>query len=164
MRKAFEGVFGNTAELRLLEFLLPLEGLSFNLSELAEEAEVSRPTVQKVVEKFVKHGIMKISESRGNTRFYEINPISPFVILFEEINNLLIEEMLDADTLMEIRLHWESRRPNLVPEPITAEAAPELKNPFLEEESEPRKTLFPEENLIFSVLSRNYLGGDFNAA
>ena len=111
MRKPFEGIFGNTAELRLLEFLLPLEGLSFNLSELAEEAGVSRPTSQKVVEKFVEHGIMKIAKKEGITKFYEINKSSPFVFFFEEINNSLIEEMLSEDTLIEIRRYWESKAP-----------------------------------------------------
>ena len=126
MRKAFEGIFGNTAELRILEFLLPLEGLSFNLSELAEEAEVSRPTVQKVVEKFVKHGILKTSRTQGNTTFYEIDTASPFVTLFEEINNVLIEEMLDENTLNEIRIHWESMIPRPKQRPTVVGAMPEL--------------------------------------
>ena len=127
MRKPFEGIFGNTAELRLLEFLLPLEGLSFNLSELAEEAGVSRPTVQKVVEKFVEHGILKVAKKQGNTKFYEINPTSPFVMLFEEINNVLIEEMLSEETLAEIREYWESKvtKPGRI-ENESIEAKPEI--------------------------------------
>ncbi|CVK34330.1 conserved protein of unknown function [Methanoculleus bourgensis] len=42
MVRPFEGVFGNTCELRLLEFLLPLDGMKFNITELSEEAGVSR--------------------------------------------------------------------------------------------------------------------------
>lgn len=127
-RKPFEGVFGNTAELRLLEFLIPLEGLPFNLSELAEEAGVSRPTVQKVVEKFLEHGVLKITKKQGNTKFYEINPNSPFVFLFEEINNALIEEMLDEDTLREIRTYWENRAPRKpkIEQTATVRPKPEL--------------------------------------
>ncbi|MCK9278853.1 MAG: ArsR family transcriptional regulator, partial [Methanoculleus sp.] len=58
MTRPFEGVFGNTCELRLLEFLLPLYDMKFNVTELSEEAGVSRVTAGRVVKKFVEWGIL----------------------------------------------------------------------------------------------------------
>ena len=40
----FEGLLGNNCELRMLEYLLPLDGMDFNITELAEEVGVSRLT------------------------------------------------------------------------------------------------------------------------
>ena len=39
--KPFEGLLGNNCELRMLEYLLPLDGMDFNITKLAEEVGVS---------------------------------------------------------------------------------------------------------------------------
>jgi len=107
MTRPFEGIFGNTAELRVIEFLLPLKKLDFNISELAEEIGISRPTATKVVNKFVKYNVMKISRIQGGTTYYGLNSDSPFVTLFEDLNNLIIEQMLDKETLYQIHDLWK---------------------------------------------------------
>ena len=91
--KPFEGIFGNTCELRIIEFLLPLKGIGFNISELAEEAGVSRATAAKVINKFIGYGIMTVSREQDGTKHYKVNPGSPFVKLFEDLNNIIIEEL-----------------------------------------------------------------------
>jgi len=109
MRKPFEGVFGNTAELRMLEFLLPLEGIEFNITELAEEVGISRPTAQKIVKKFLEYGILKISREQGGIKYYELNPESPFVVLVNEINNVLIAKMVGPEVMREVEQYWSKR-------------------------------------------------------
>lgn len=47
MAKPFEGLLGNSGELRMIEYLLPLEGIDFNITELGEEVGVSRVTATK---------------------------------------------------------------------------------------------------------------------
>jgi len=108
MTRPFEGVFGNTAELRVMEFLLPLKDLDFNISELAEEVGISRPTATKVVNKFVEYNVMKISRIQSGTTYYDLNGDSPFVTLFEDLNNLIIEQILDEETLYQIHDLWQS--------------------------------------------------------
>ena len=109
MRKPFEGIFGNTPELRMLEFLLPLEGVDFNITELAEEVGISRPTAQKIVKKFLEHGILKVSAEKGGVKYYEIDPDSPFVRLIDEINNVLIAEMVGPEVMNEVERIWSQR-------------------------------------------------------
>ena len=95
MTRPFEGVFGNTCEMRLLEFLLPLEGIGFNITELSEEAGVSRVTVGRVVKKFVEWGILNASNARIPQ--YSINPASPIVQSIDSMNNALIGRMLGEE-------------------------------------------------------------------
>jgi len=127
MALPFEGIFGNNCELRVMEFLLPLKGMEFNISELAEEAGVSRPTANRVIKKFVEHGVMKVAQKRGGTSYYEINPESPFVKLFEDLNNIVIEQMLGEEMLYRIHEAMQGiapaksqmeRKPEIASEPM----------------------------------------------
>ena len=111
MTGPFEGIFGNSAELRLLEFLLPLRGMEFNLSELAEESGASRPTIQKTVARLEAFEILKVPRKAGNVRYYCLNEASPFISLLEALNNLLIERMLDVETLGRIHEVMQERAP-----------------------------------------------------
>lgn len=107
MSRPFEGLLGNNCELRIIEFLLPLKGMSFNITELSEEANISRPSASKVAKKFVEHGLLKKSSHRSN--YYEINPDSPYILIFEELNNLIIAHLLEEETLFQINDKWNER-------------------------------------------------------
>lgn len=111
MARPFEGVFGNTCELRLIEFLLPLEGISFNVTELSEEAGVSRVTTGKVVKKFVEWGVLEVTE--GGVPEYSINVRSPIVQSVDMMNQSLIERMLGEEKVREIReyIHHHTKKP-----------------------------------------------------
>ncbi len=113
MIRPFEGVFGNTCELRLLEFLLPLECIEFNVTELSEEAGVSRVTVGKVVRKFVEWGILNASDARIPQ--YSINSDSPIVQSIDSMNNALIERMLGEEKVREIRAYIDQHAARNVP-------------------------------------------------
>lgn len=109
MTRPFEGVFGNTCELRLLEFLLPLDGMKFNVTELSEEAGVSRVTAGRVVKKFVEWGILIATNDRIPQ--YSINPASPIVRSLEIMNNALIGRMLGDEKIQEIRDYLREHEP-----------------------------------------------------
>jgi DNA-binding MarR family transcriptional regulator len=128
----FEGLLGNGCELRIIEFLLPLKGLEFNLSELSEEISVSRPTVDRIVKKFVKWGLMKVASTHGRTKYYSLNENSDFIEVFENLNNRLIEKMLGEEMLYQIgeyRMHHTSVcTPK--PMPLSEEVAGWIMEPF----------------------------------
>jgi hypothetical protein len=109
MTRPFEGVFGNTCELRLLEFLLPLYDMKFNITELSEEAGVSRVTTGRVVKKFVEWGILIATNDR--VLQYSINPASPIVRSLEIMNNALIGRMLGDEKVREIRDYLREHAP-----------------------------------------------------
>lgn len=111
MTSPFEGLLGNNSELRMLEYLLPLDGIDFNITELAEEVGVSRVTATRVVKKFAEWGMLN-SRARAGVTYYSINPESAIVKNIEQFNNILIENILGDEALYEIHDYWETQRPH----------------------------------------------------
>ncbi len=110
--KPFEGLLGNNCELRMLEYLLPLDGIDFNITELAEEVGVSRVTATRIAKKFVEWGILN-SDKRANAAYYSIDLESPIVKNIEHLNNILIETILGDEKLYEIHDYWEAQKPQV---------------------------------------------------
>ena len=75
----FEGVFGDTCELRILEHLMDNFDMDFNITEISQGCTLSRPTVHKVVKKLVRAGAVDALPRRGNMVFYRINAESHIV-------------------------------------------------------------------------------------
>lgn len=111
--KPFEGLLGNNCELRMIEYLLPLDGMDFNITELAEEVGVSRVTATRIAKKFVEWGMLN-SEKRANAAYYSINPESPIVKNIEQLNNILIESILGDEKLYEIHDYLEAQKPQVL--------------------------------------------------
>ena len=102
MSAPFEKVFGDTSELRVIQFLLPMNGLEFNISDIARGADVSRQALNNVVKKLLKWNVLKITSKHGNANYYALNGNSGFIEAFENLNNRIIEQMLGEETLAEI--------------------------------------------------------------
>jgi len=102
MTAPFEGAFGDTSELRVIQFLLPLKGLEFNMSELARGTGISRQTIVSVMRKLLKWNVLKLTSKHGNANYYAINENSGFVEAFENLNNCIIEQLLGEDELASI--------------------------------------------------------------
>jgi predicted transcriptional regulator len=120
----FEGLLGNNCELKLVEFLMPLKDMEFNLTELAKEVNVSRPTVDRIVKKFVKWGLMKVAHTYGKTKYYALNEDSDFVGVFEDLNNRLVEQILGQEKLAQVSEYWT--RESLVSPSITKPSLEEI--------------------------------------
>ena len=93
MKQPFEGLFGDTAETRLLQFLLPMYGIEFDMAELVEEIGLTRQSIAKAMNKFAARGMVKIRKE-GRTPRYSINEDSPLVKRLEDFDNSLIESMV----------------------------------------------------------------------
>ena len=89
----FEKIFGNTVELRLLEFLMSVPRDDFTISELERVTGVSRTSVDKVVKKFIEWGISKEVSRRGNMTMYALNEDSPIVKAAYALNGAIMERM-----------------------------------------------------------------------
>jgi len=74
----------------------------FNMSELAEGADVSRQALNNVVRKLLKWNILKIKSKHLNANYYSLNEDSGFVEVFENLNNRIIEQILGEEVLDEI--------------------------------------------------------------
>ena len=94
----FEGLFGDTSELRVLEKLLALRSFTLNQKEVAERVDISRQSAAKVLEKFLKWGIV-IGDSKGNQVLYRLNEGSPICYAADVLNGSLIERISGKEVL-----------------------------------------------------------------
>ena len=115
MARPFEGVFGDTTELKVIQFLLPLSDLEFNISELSRSVGVSRPTLVPVVKKLTKWNVLKIVSIHGNAKYYAMNKDSGFIEAFENLNNCVIEQILGEETLSQIDQYCQEQSPMAMP-------------------------------------------------
>ena len=89
----FEGVLGNTVQLRLLQHLMSTPRLDFNITELQRITKVSRSSVDRTIKNFVQWGMVRETGRRGNMTFYAINEESQLVRSMRQFNNSLMEIM-----------------------------------------------------------------------
>lgn len=108
MTQPFEGLFGDTCETRLLQFLLPMYGIEFEMTELVEEIGLTRQSIAKAMNKFAERGMVKIRKE-GRTPLYSINDESPLVKRLEDFDNSLIESMVGPVEFRKIGKAHENR-------------------------------------------------------
>ena len=96
MKQPFEGLFGDTCETRLLQFLLPMYGIEFEMADLTGEIGLTRQSIAKAMKKFSDRGMVKIRKE-GRTWLYSINEESPLVKRLEDFDNSLIESMIGEE-------------------------------------------------------------------
>jgi len=101
--RPFEGIFGNSAEVRLIEFLLPLRELEFNVVELAAELGVSVVRTQRILNRLVSWDIIKIiKHPEKDSRIlrhtnYTINYDSPILQSILDFNNAITGVILKRE-------------------------------------------------------------------
>ncbi len=108
MKQPFEGLFGDTCETRLLQFLLPMYGIEFDMADLTGEIKLTRQSISKAMKKFSDQGMVKIRKE-GRTWLYSINEESPLVKRLEDFDNSLIESMVGEEEFKKIRKAHEKR-------------------------------------------------------
>lgn len=96
VKQPFGGLFSDTCETRLLQFLLPMYGIEFKMADLTEEIKLTRQSISKVMKKFSDRGMVKIRKE-GRTPLYSINEDSPLVKRLEDFDNALIESKVGPE-------------------------------------------------------------------
>ena len=97
MKAPFEGIFGSTPELKTLQFLIAHSHFDYTKKELAENAKISRQTVYKVLELFLKWGIIKETRRIGNVTLYTLNKKNRLVESFKKFDNKIIEIIVQEE-------------------------------------------------------------------
>lgn len=90
--RPFEGLLGNTVELRVLERLIASPGTEFNVAELSNMAGVHRDSASKVINKFLRWNML-VRTTKGKMDFYKLNSDEPLVISINALNDSLIVQM-----------------------------------------------------------------------
>jgi DNA-binding transcriptional ArsR family regulator len=80
MSTGFTDVFGDTPQVRLLDFLAGNLEFDYTISQLSASANLSRPTVYGLVERLTRDGLLVHTRTVGRSRFYRINRGNPVIL------------------------------------------------------------------------------------
>ena len=89
--------FGDTPQLRVLDFLIGFHFFDYPLTEIAKESNVSYNSLKSFFDNFVESGIVIKTRKVGKSDYYKLNLKNPF------IQNL-------------IKLDWDLTKSNVLPE------------------------------------------------
>ena len=87
-------VFGNCPQVKTIDFLLSTYDGHFNKTQIANGAKISRPTLNKFLERLLEFEI--ITRMDGN--FFELNNDSEIVKLIGKVNILLLEMEIEKES------------------------------------------------------------------
>lgn len=93
LNRPFEGILGNTKELRVLERLIASPKMEFNPTDLGRMTGVSRDSAIKTIEKLSRWNVIIFSNRKGNMDFYKLNEEEPIVIALIAFNDSIIVQM-----------------------------------------------------------------------
>ena len=97
----FTDIFGDAPRVKLLDFLADHPDFDYTISQMAEFANLARPTVYKLVAELQNQDMLTLTRSVGDSRFYRLNVANPRIVLmlqvdFEGINKELAAGVYDG--------------------------------------------------------------------
>ena len=96
----FTDIFGDAPRVRLLDFLADHPDFDYTISQMAEFADIARPTVYKLVAELQSQDMLTLTRSVGDSKFYRVNVANPRIVSmlqvdFEAINKGLTDAAYD---------------------------------------------------------------------
>lgn len=106
LNRPFEGILGNTIELRIVERLMASPNVEFNPTDLAKMTGISRDSATKAIKKLNEWNVMSFVERKGNMDLYTLNSEEPMVVSLKAFNDSIIMRMFPevADILAELEI------------------------------------------------------------
>ncbi len=90
--------FGDTPQLRVIDFLIENYIFDFPMTEIARESNVSYNSIKLFFNRFVQSGILVKTRKVGKSDYYKLNIENPFVkTLLQADWNLIKEDILKGD-------------------------------------------------------------------
>jgi len=90
--RPFEGVLGNTVELRTIERLLASPRSEFNVSDLARMTGVSRGSSTRVVRTFADFGIIESTGMHAGVEYFRLREDDPLTLSIIVFNDVLLQK------------------------------------------------------------------------
>ncbi len=91
-------IFGVHPQVKVVETLLLHPDFEYNLTELAESAEVSKATIFELRDKLLHYGIMKPTKKVGRIQLYQFDKDSPAGKLLNSLSIKLAD--IDVDLML----------------------------------------------------------------
>ena len=87
--------FGDTPQLRVLDFLIDNHFFDFPLTEIARESNVSYNSLKALLPQFVKNEIVLKTRRIGKSDYYKLNLDNPFVKNMMKLDWMLVEKSIE---------------------------------------------------------------------
>ncbi len=88
-------LLGNSKHLKVLDYLLDNQELDYSKSDIAEGAEISRTTLNKILGELLESEIALESRKVGNARMFKLNRANLMVLELLEFDKRLSRIFLD---------------------------------------------------------------------
>lgn len=72
--------FGDTPQLRVIDFMIENHFFDFPVTEIARESNVSYNSLKSFIENFIQTGFLVKTRKVGKSDYYKLNIENPFVI------------------------------------------------------------------------------------
>ena len=105
--------FGDTPNMRMIDFLLENRLQDFTKTEIAKGARISWATLFNYWGELEKHRIVKLTRVVGRARLYQLNEKEPVVEQLKNMEMLLIKQAADAEE-DKITMKVKARTPRAV--------------------------------------------------
>ena len=86
--------FGDTPQLRVLDFLIGFNFCDYPMTEIARESNVSYNSLKVFFDHFVKSGIVVKTRKVGKSDYYKLNMENPFVLNLVKLDWNLTKSMV----------------------------------------------------------------------
>ncbi len=86
---------GDTIENRIIDFLIEGRGIDYTKKDIADNCDISRPTLYKIFPKLVKNGIIKPTRKIGRVQLYTLNTENGRVKALLKLEALLLKESFE---------------------------------------------------------------------
>ena len=94
---------GNTAKIKVLEFLIGGRELDYSISDIAEGADIGRTTLFRIWNDLISSSIVKHTRNIGNAKLYKLNIENIFVKKMVELFDTLVKEPLEVKKEIEVK-------------------------------------------------------------
>lgn len=89
--------FGDTPQLRVLDFLIDNHFFDYPMTEIARESNVSYNSIKLFFDSFIKSGIIKKTRKVGKSDYYQMNLENEFVKKLIQLDWSLTEKNIPSN-------------------------------------------------------------------
>lgn len=93
--------FGDTPQLRVLDFLIDNHFFDFPMTEIARGSNVSYNSIKLFFNDFIKSGILKKTRKVGKSDYYQLNIENLFVKNLIKLDWILTKRNLNEELIIE---------------------------------------------------------------
>ena len=90
--------FGDTPQLRVLDFLITFHFFDYPMTEIARESNVSYNSIKVFFEQFIKSGIVCNTRRVGKSEYYKLNMENEFVKNLVKLDWMLTKKNILQET------------------------------------------------------------------